>query len=1082
MKFGDLPAELITIMKDVVREIAGHIHSDVVRLTQTDYDNLFWAIFSAPGDQTKKAKSRTHSAIELLKHLNDYIISHRNNPQFYGLKLREPVQIRRPKPPLRQGNLKLLPLLEQCDRKLLQEYASKELFNLNADVSARFWKTSDWTVYLGRLLYCAMRFGGLLRDDLKSALLTTLLEGKPYCHHDVIWFELTGKAGETQLWLPDPVSLLLLNVFYQAKQHILQLPLGLAHQKCLRDFFRREGHAELATMSATALQDLMLARLSLNITPCLLPVMADQAPNLTLDPVSFYRLLGCRYPRQDEAAADVEEWVNPKYTERPEFTKSQTALSSCADTMKKVRGLLRSAATKLQQAENTKGRRQKSNDAVSLTAFSQEIRKIAEDRDANLLPVTRDLIGWTAHRLVNQSHWSGKIRPKSLLSLLGSIFEPLARQFKEQKIETLSAEAIDDAYFEIIDGAANIAGKTKRARILRDFHIYLMKTYGLAQSYVFSQTIVKGERDKAILVDANILLPAEYGQAMAYLAGQSSDVAKAQSVLLMLGFRCGLRRSEAYMLRFTDIEIQRDIEQEWRPHSVVVVVRPHEERGLKSTSATRRVPLGLLATADEIALLFDFMKSRVFKGQGAQYLFSQNNAHAELYPDEQLFGALVQLLQIITDDSTFRFHRLRHSFVTWLYWYWQQDKYPHAFPLKTQLQHPLKAHLRAAKAKYFHQESGAANRKVLHAISLMTGHSGPSITTFHYLHSMHWASVAECWRDHHFSREREIELLGLNRRKVFRYLEQGHLGGLVAKQLQPFCHAIPEATKTQGIRDKIHDHFYGLSDSRFYQALHFYQNNFAQISLEDVAKRFLVDSDRLKAAVEALHKLAQKKPLKRRSQQYIQQVHNEDKPLNSPHVRLPIWPCHRRDAALTQQIFKIYHKLTPEKQSMVLAAASYVVWVCPGKFSDFRFFYKKRLQDFIKNIKPILQQLEPEHKLKLSLRNKAAPDAPVRQSLMRNKGLNQRTFKRMVMRHPQYLFIENRAYVSLNLTRVQNEGTQTPRNSDYGLKTALIALYYLNCRSNPHINFYAQNYNREVPIVGSVNNDVAVTSIDQLEP
>lgn len=88
----------------------------------------------------------------------------------------------------------------------------------------------------------------------------------------------------------------------------------------------------------------------------------------------------------------------------------------------------------------------------------------------------------------------------------------------------------------------------------------------------------------------------------------------------------------------------------------------------------------------------------------------------------------------------------------------------------------------------------------------------------------------------------------------------------------------------------------------------------------------------------------------------------------------------------------------------------------------------------------------------------------------------------MLIRHPQYLFIENRTYVSLNLTRVLNSGTQTPRNSGYGLKTALIALYYLNCRSNPHINFYAQNYDREVPIVGSVNNDVAVSSIDQFEP
>lgn len=66
--------------------------------------------------------------------------------------------------------------------------------------------------------------------------------------------------------------------------------------------------------------------------------------------------------------------------------------------------------------------------------------------------------------------------------------------------------------------------------------------------------------------------------------------------------------------------------------------------------------------------------------------------------------------------------------------------------------------------------------------------------------------------------------------------------------------------------------------------------------------------------------------------------------------QVPIWRRQRRDAAVAQQILAMYQKLTTEEQSKVLAAASYVVWVCLGKFSDIRFFYKHRLMDFVENI------------------------------------------------------------------------------------------------------------------------------------
>ena len=105
MKIRELPLELISIMDGVGLKATQRIESDLIILKQSDYDNLFWAIFSPEHKRARKSKSRTHSAIELLAHLNNYIVAHRNYPEFRSLNLRNPIQLRRPKPPLRQGNL-----------------------------------------------------------------------------------------------------------------------------------------------------------------------------------------------------------------------------------------------------------------------------------------------------------------------------------------------------------------------------------------------------------------------------------------------------------------------------------------------------------------------------------------------------------------------------------------------------------------------------------------------------------------------------------------------------------------------------------------------------------------------------------------------------------------------------------------------------------------------------------------------------------------------------------------------------------------------------------------------------------------
>lgn len=1074
--FSQLSAELIAVITIVVPKKVRDINADYVQLDQTDYNQIFWQLFSPQASAERVTQSSTKKASGLLHELNEYIISSQSEHAFSTMKLRNPILVKRPKPPLRQQNLQQLPLLERSDDDFLSLHRSAQHIAAQGETLTNpimLPKTASLTlaesdIYLGRIIYSAMRFGGLLRIDLLKAFLHALRFEQPFSHQEVIWFEFKGQAGDEHLWLPDPITLLLMNLYYQNKEAItantVTQELQSSYRQCLQRFLRKYKHTELAGMSIKQFRNLIVARLSLTITPCLLPVLTADEPSLTLTPTSFYRLLGMRKPAplQD---IDIETEPQPKKQLTPimSFARSSVTFTDCAETMKHAKDLLKKAGDNFTKAD-VQNRTLNTGHKISgysLKNTKNDLLEIANDPLRNLLPITRELLRWSAHRLVNQSHWSQKLRPQSLLSLLGTIFSPLTRLFGERRIDLLDSETINEIYLDIIDESPTLAGKTKRARFLRDFHIFLVKEYGLAPSHVFTQTIVKHAKEQAVLVDANILLPQEYQQAIEFLSQQNTEIALAQKVLLILGFRCGLRRSEAYMLRLCDIHHHSNNPKHLISEATELMLRPHQERSLKSTSAVRRIPIGLLATSDELAALQTFLTPRMQRLNSTDYLFVLGDEDAALVDDGALFDSLVKLLQSITGDPTFRYHRLRHSFVTWLFWYWQKDKYTHSFPLQSQLQHPAMAHLANAKKEYFSFDDLAPNRKVLHAISMMTGHSGPSITTLHYLHSMYWLGVAEFWRDSHFSRETEIELLGVHRRKVFRHLQQQTISGLVSPQLEAHCQQIPKITTAELPTDLVHQQMYGRTEERIYTALYEYQNGTMEPDdIAKLAKQYQVDCERLTAAINALQTVANLKIQRRNKANdtgYIDGTIN--KPINRRVARLPSWPVHHSAAKTTMRILEIFPNLAPEEQLQVLDAATHIVWKCPAKLSDIRFFYQKRMWTFIDNITPLARQLLPEQKLKLSMRLNADVDSECRQHLLNEWQITEEKCAPLSIMHRQYLFIGERIYVSVNMTATKkNQPTSQPiRNADYGFKFALIALYFLHCRTNPHIQQFIDN-------------------------
>lgn len=999
MKFSQLPAELQSLL---LKSTGLHSNNEDLlpsKLRQWHYSQIFWDLYGKRSRDDMGQQNTAKTATELIHLLNQFILANRS--AFYGLKIRNPILIKRPKPPLREQYATYLPEIDYID----QQFLRNPDFTLNGSPIHQSIHTQA-KFYVGQLLYAASRFGGLLRVDLLKSLLHQTIYAAPYQHNNVVWYELEAADQSHMIWIPDPVSSTLLPRLLKLRhisnwaEHPAVQQLNI--QSCLSYFLKSFGlphFDELLRQRKERIKKLLKiveARLSLTHTACHLPVLAGEEANLSLAPEAFRRLLtkatmngpshAYSFPPSAPGVPSIHKSKQRK-SDKELALLSQPISQSITDCVAVITIVKKKLASSASTADTDPS---DSPNQHSLRGLSATIKAMSQSREFALLPITRLLIEWAAFRLTSQSKWSGKLKPSSLISHLGVILKPLTRLFAAHSPLKMNIADLDEYYHEVIDDAPKQQGQMRRAAILRDFHLFLEKEYQLEPSYVCSGFVMRGSKYKALMVDANILLPSEYNSAYQTLLrrvelSKAPDADYIRLILLILGFRCGLRRSEALYLRFEDIQTPGTSLDEVSSLSELLV-RPHSARQLKSKSATRRLPLGLLLSKEERDCFSNFLKLRQPKDP-SKYLFV--GAHADKPLDTDLaFKPLVAVLQEITGDPDFRYHRLRHSFVTWTFWYWQQHKYLTTHPLTPFLSHAVMSHLAEARQQYFLQTHSSAIRGELHAVSSLAGHSSPSITLFHYLHSMQWCYSAENWRHYALHQDATAKLLSMSRRNYFYRLNQIGFTALLAAELTPWCKA-PELPNTVQKAKESSPTDQPKKPSGFHEIWEFYQAFLLYTSkamgewkenllYEDTRYRDTdidhdpnaprvwasdkkLEPDRFVFAVELLEYRQQKR------NRATRQSSENSPPSNIAGYQLPKWSTWHIATSKAMAIVNSYQELNDDEQLDVLKACHYVVVTRPISALNCQFREPAQLWLFVQWLKPILCALPKTYYLNVSI-------------------------------------------------------------------------------------------------------------------
>ena len=299
---------------------------------------------------------------------------------------------------------------------------------------------------------------------------------------------------------------------------------------------------------------------------------------------------------------------------------------------------------------------------------------------------------------------------------------------------TLPAGELDAWYGDVLEPIPPGKRRITMASGIREFHVHLQKTYGVAPINVGD---VLGKESELATVDARIVNPDELAAARRWLEarvhdGEFPELMRAISLVLMLTFACGLRRMEVLMLRIGDLHPAADGD---------LRVVPHAARRLKSRSSERNLPLRVLLTETERADLFAWWQKRraevasLKRRADEQYLFAIPLLGLEMLPPETTLNWIHKSLRKVTGDDAVHLHHLRHSFATWTYLRLRISSYP-----------PLAEHFRAWPLTYaMLTASDAFVRDILpghrggvrsaaYATARLLGHSGPGISFEHYIH------------------------------------------------------------------------------------------------------------------------------------------------------------------------------------------------------------------------------------------------------------------------------------------------------------------------------------------------------------
>lgn len=570
----------------------------------------------------------------------------------------------------------------------------------------------------GQLLFSATVFGGLA--DPKAMLQLPYVKEKIRHYKDYVWVDLftddypkhTHAERGLRRWFPDPVSLILLT-------QLPELPVGYDDKNKLRRWLNQALAQFIYSLLGDVLgratykeqQELIRhwrATISVYHHSILPPYLVRHCSGESSS-TAWPELVWLRVLKQQALIQSAADEIAGLTMDEPEPIIAPVALTINDSKKNLIFTGVRAALYKSSQTTEP-----------SFKTLLERLGRLKTEAE-QASPLLYCLIDWVKKRLRKK-----EIRRSTAYQQLTSIGKSLLSTFDETDLPTLAAEDFQAGYEAMLENTPSAITRQNKADLLRRFHAHASNILQLAPI-----KLSYADEGFFALPDANIITETEYQLLYQFLKSQknTSLIAHAQLIVLILGYRCGLRISEVRHLQLVDLQypgMLKILSSEQSEHlgryAATLLIRGDQFNKLKSSSSRRQLPLNILMSSEERVELMNYHQAqRVKVGKRkvpGKFIFSEDNGKTPMDFTE-LQRSLHEQMRQLTGDPDLRFHHLRHSFAS------------HAL----QASHGLTEPLQLPEHWPGHMLQGTS-RKHLHQISNYVGHSSGNVTLQHYTHNL----------------------------------------------------------------------------------------------------------------------------------------------------------------------------------------------------------------------------------------------------------------------------------------------------------------------------------------------------------
>jgi len=370
--------------------------------------------------------------------------------------------------------------------------------------------------------------------------------------------------------------------------------------------------------------------------------------------------------------------------------------------------------------------------------------------------------------LINGGRGSGRFKHKGeSIKKYFDFGKEFVAQAQGRDIKTMGIESIENLYEDIFEKQGTQKRQSRAGKFLKGFHNFLAKKYHI-EGIVFEE--LDGFVSERHSVNANVIIPQHYTDVLDILWASrefSDRIGGIRYLMTVLAFRINMRRQEIRRLRLCDVRLTRT--------QMFVHVVDTEDGKVKSISGKRWLPAHDLFNDEELKFMRVWHEVRSSEAKSKRaLLFSESSVNSELLSRYKTFDVILKKIREVTGDAEMRFHSLRHSFATWLLVSIEANRIPEVLDSRLSVFSP-QGGIQKAKFKTILDGTGPT-KKVLYQLALLMGHSTPSMTLLHYIHTCdwilyHWA----CRRIPGLTVEQIAPLLGKNVREVKRIVKSSDI-------------------------------------------------------------------------------------------------------------------------------------------------------------------------------------------------------------------------------------------------------------------------------------------------------------------